>query len=638
MATALEVSCTMTGHRRVTTMLLGVATVALLVLGLDAEAPAMAQTPVTSTTVDPYARAWQLHQAGYDGEARDAAREALQADPSRPIPAQFRAPPRSVADRIDDAAGAAASLLAAAGILLGVAALVLAVAVLPIGWWLWRRPRPRVAIGSFTVSGTDEVSGDDFSQAIADELGNNGSGHRINRLSDAASNTGVELAKVLGDTWGWLAPILGYLKPRKVLTVSGHATVVAATEERPAEVTISLAISDFRGRCVNTRAFSSRAGEVVAEDLLRALVPRAAAWLVDQLRAQGAVSDPGWFGTCEWWSWGQFREGVWYAEHGYPTLVEARYRSAVTADLRNCPAWLNLAALHGRRPDGADAAIQELDSVKSLLEKRNDDRLWLRYLKVRTVALLNRASSPRDGSDPRGDRCEARDCAARLVREIARRQREFELEDGSWPRARRALLGRVPGIGRRVAAAKDRQPDLHELVDANEGSAVALLASAALHRDRPQDVDTQPLPAGDRATSLRALASIRVDADVNAVLGLLAGLRTDGRGGDRPACYDDALDTSAHYNLGCLYAKAAGDAPGTAVFGPYVAAALYHIGRGVAGERDRAAFARDDPELRGLRQDPAASEELERVLDKVAPRPVRPTPAGDGWKPAVRMP
>jgi hypothetical protein len=407
-------------------------------------------------------------------------------------------------------------------------------------WWPVRRiRRPRVAVKPLTVPDSMALSGQHLAGLLSTELSSTTSGPNLRRVSDAAAETGVDLARGAGPSSAWLAPILAKLSLRKVLVVCGDAWGVAPTadseDERKTEATLTVSVTDHQGR-VASRSFSARQCDISIADLLQAQVPLAGAWLTDRLQRSRATKEgrrTAWFGTTEWWSWGTFRQGVWYEDHDRPDIAEICYREAITADVRNAAAWLNLAELKlvetNERDEMTDAislvrmadivnhnpptwlrrppwfrrrrgATNRLDPVGNtgvarhelpVSAAKEDDPLWYRVRTVEIVALLNRAAS-KDRLSPEAsqDRDRAQALARQLVSELARKQQK--LEHRLWGRGRRRRLD-----------------DLHQLLDATEDYTVALLAGSTWRPDSYPTAD--PLPTGNRPQSLKTLANIPDD-------------------------------------------------------------------------------------------------------------------------------
>jgi hypothetical protein len=564
---------------------------------------------------------------------------------------------------LDDATAWLTSVLSFLGALVG-----FLVVTFTFLWWPVRRWRhPRVAVKPLAVSPSVGLTGEHLAGLLANELSSTTSGPSFKRVSDAAAGSGVDLARAVGGNLGWLAPMLAKLSLRKVLVVCGDAWGAAPADgpgtERATEATLTVSVTDQQGRVV-ARSFPAEACGPSIVDLIQAQVPLAGAWLTDRLQRSGATKRTrrtAWFGTTEWWSWGKFRQGVWYGDHDRTEDAEVCYREAITADIRNAAAWLNLAALKVVDTEQLDEAIelvQMADTVRRSTRRAADHRwpseaaprdpLWYRVRTIEIVALLNRNAlsyrPDRATSDER-DRERAHHLALQLVRELARMQRRFE--HPLWGPRRR-----------------ERLDDLHQLVDATEDYAVALLAGSTWRQGSALEPD--PPPERDRRGSLVELADLPATRaprllrparpsrarSTDDVLRLLAGLRIDPRvavpAGPRhaarrwlqhirtrmdphapdlgrlrpdpadkcpPAWPHEAISPRAHYNLACLYARASTDDPSLAD------TALRHLRYGVAHAPKRARWASEDPELEPLRTCPATQERFARVLEQVLGAP-----------------
>jgi hypothetical protein len=569
------------------------------------------------------------------------------------------------------------------------------VVVFTFVWWPVRRlRRPRVAVKPLTVAPSGALSGEHLAGLLANELSSTTSGSSLRRVSDAAAGSGVDLARSVGGNLAWLGPVFAKLSLRKVLVVCGDAWAGPpahkdSAADGKAQVSLTVSVTDQQGR-VESRSFPDEKDGISAGDLLQAQVPLAGAWLTDRLQRSRATKrgrGAAWFGTTEWWSWGRFRQGVWYGDHDRTEDAEECYREAISSDVRNAAAWLNLAALHlvaegrseklPRDPQRKRKQLLrqmshalELAQMADLLRQRArprlrprrpmpadlladpHDPLWYRVRTVEIVARLNRAalldqqgSAEADGERQRasalalldqqgsaeadGERQRASALALQLVTELARMQRFFEREH--WGRRRR-----------------ERLDDLHQLVDTTEDYAVALLAASIWRPGLRLTAD--PHARLNRPDSLWALANLAfertsqqevwlpgvasprpIPREPDQVLQLLAGLRLDPRvdvseRAPHPWPHD-AISPRAHYNLACLYARASKDAS-------LGEAALEHLRRGVADSPKRARWAREDPELEPLYGGPLEEKFLEILHDR-EPGSAPQAPATEVWH-AVR--
>jgi tetratricopeptide (TPR) repeat protein len=629
-----RVSARRLGHRAVIVgaVLAVLVTTAPVAPALAEPGPSWSGSPPLSTEASsPSAPALAHGTAPFPTEVRAAGETDRWGDPSY----WFDGPERNTAESgLNRVTRWLTSALALTGALAGSA-----IVAWTILWWpVRRRTRPRVAIKPLAVSGTGPLTGEHLATLLGSELSSStGGGTSVRRVSDAAAETGVDVVKALGGTWAWLTPILAKLSLRKVLVVCGDVWGIAPPEgagtDPKTAVSLTVSVTDHRGR-VASRSFTDERCGIPVTDLIQAQVPLAGAWLTDRLQRSRATKrkrGAAWFGTTEWWSWGRFRQGVWYGDHGRRADAEACYREAITADVRNAAAWLNLAALKLVETDQMEHAIELVEMADIVRQPHRSawrrwtasrtgsaapspwpseaaprDPLWYRVRTVEVVARLNLAAlfdqEQRTGAAVE-QRRRASALALQLVTELARMQRFFE----------------HPRRGRRR---RERLEDLHQLLDASEDHAVAFLAAASWTPGSRLTPD--PSPQLKRPRSLETLEGWRprhprrrsdattrepgrVEADE--VLQLLAGLRLDPRVEGPYRWPHEAISPRAHYNLACLYARASTDDPSLA------GTAIEHLRRGLADAPTRADWAREDPELEPLRTDPATWRRFQAVLD-----------------------
>lgn len=536
-----------------------------------------------------YEVAEKLFDAGYKDEARaEARRIAKDVAPGTDIPERLRSE-WFVKAALGDLVGTLTPGFLFALLLLPVVVVLL---------YSRHRHPARVAIERLANPSKDLEIGAGLTDMLVDEIQSNGTGRSLEWVSDAVTEQELDVADVLGDQWKWVNALLSKVAARRLVTVKGDASVLAAQDDsKKCEVALTLNVVDHAHRVVGTKTFR-RSGTTDAASLFWSLVPQAGSWVTWVLATEtNAVRAWAPLGTQDWRSWGLFRLGIWYYDHYEDEKARACFLDAIARDPGNVAARLNLASLDVRDPQRWDIAIERLNTLEQLIpaDRRRTDSVWYRAQYSHSVALLERSTHGESATENDRDRVAARDHAIGLVRAIAETQLRLEAPDRPARRADPAGLSE-----------RERQ-DLKALLDSTEGIAATLLASILVRCGQSPAID--PQPRAPRNAALTGLANLRVaDANVDDVLGLLLGLRSDGH-----------LPGPAHYNLACLYARAFGNATGTQVTA-YLEPMLSHLRLGVEARASLIAKARDkDPAFDAVRNDPDAKRRFLAFLASLDP-------------------
>ncbi|MGH9151584.1 MAG: hypothetical protein ACRD03_04060 [Acidimicrobiales bacterium] len=550
---------------------------------------------------DPFAGARALLAAGYDDEAREAAR-AVAIEDKVPIPAELGAEEPSATVRVKDRTNDVSAWAGAAAIVAAVAGATLALVLKFIGWL--RRKR-FVTLGTFVVHDGEEGAGATLRTIVAEELAEAARSSKTFRVVDSA---GVDLPELV-EVPEQIRPVgqaIQLLFRRPVLTVGAAARPLG------------------RGAWQVTAQITGRR-RVVAQDTFR--VPAdagpgldrvgvwTAAWALYGLRA-----NIGWqwrahrtypFGTARSASFAWLRLAAW--RNVDPAIRLRRLHAALLEDHCNVAALCRLGMAQTADLDDVEefrSGVEHLERAERALADRPTrlprtllgrphraktrlEPLWFQIAYARTIAHLHRFSHGQSTVPSTAEADDLRvgtDCAVELAESIA----DTRLMLSGW--------------WRRFTVSRARRRELRDMLNRDDRDHLGILAGACAAAARGR---VDPVPSGSAGGRAFWKLAFRLahDRDAAGLLGLVAE--------PLPEPHPRTL-----YNLACVWAQAGH--PDKAL--ENLRASFEHeVGDALVRH---VAEAEEDPTLHPLRSDAACGEAFRSLIEDLRRRaPVRPPAA-----------
>lgn len=486
-------------------------------------------------TDDPFAGARALLEAGYDEEARKAARDVA-VEEKLPIPAELDAEEPSATERVKDRTNDVSTWAGAAAIVAAVAGATLAL-VLKFGSWL-RRKR-FVTLGTFVVHDGNEGAGATLRTIVAEELAEAARSSKTFRVVDSA---GVDLPELveIPEQIRPLGQAIQLLFRRPVLTVGAAARPL---EKGAWQVTAQIA---GRRRVVEQDTFRVPADAGPGLDRVGVWT---AAWALYGLRA-----NIGWqwrahrtypFGTARSASFAWLRVALW--RNAEPAIRTRRLHAALLEDHCNVAALCRLGMEQtANLDDGVKfrSGIEHLERAERALAERPTrlprallgrphraktrlEPLWFQIAYARTIAHLHRYSHGQSTDPVTAEADDLRtgtDCAVDLAESIA----DTRLMLSGW--------------WRRFAVSRARRRELRDMLDRDDRDHLGVLAGAcaAAAGERVDPAPPRSMAGPAFWKRVRRLSHAR---DAAGLLGLVAS--------PVPAPHPRTL-----YNLACVWAQA----------------------------------------------------------------------------------